>query len=335
MAEPTKQTVALIGLGTIGLSFAAMHLKHTDADVRLFDIREDLEHHITSLLPVYLSSQGATGKNASVQDLISSGRITLCSSVEDACSSTTIVQEQGPENIAFKKATWALVTRCTSPTTHLWTSTSGILASKQVEDLEDKSRLLVVHPFNPPHLTPLIEIVPSPYTHPRETQFALDYINRLDAGYRPVVIKKEITGFVGNRLAFALFREACYLVVNDVVTVKDLDAVMEASHGPRWAVAGPFKLWNFGGGAGGLGAFIQNLGGTMQACWDDAGMVSLRGTPCFPQGAMSTDVNGLSGEGWASKVVRQTKEAYGLPTPESVAERDADLTRVFEAQPRR
>lgn len=160
MSGSTKQTVALIGLGTIGLSFAAMHLKHTDADVRLFDVREDLKHHITSLLPVYLGSRDTTGKNTSVQDLISSGRITLCSSIEDACSSATIVQEQGPENIAFKKATWARVTRCTSPTTHLWTSTSGIPASKQVEDVEDKSRLIVVHPFNPPHLTPLIEIVP-------------------------------------------------------------------------------------------------------------------------------------------------------------------------------
>ncbi|KAM5344271.1 hypothetical protein ACJ41O_012808 [Fusarium nematophilum] len=337
MTTTSKQSICLIGLGTIGLSFAALHLKHTDADVRLFDIREDLERHVTTLLPIYLESGNPT-KNLSVQHLISSGRITICSSLEEACSGATIIQEQGPENLPFKKATWAQVVKCAPATAHLWSSTSGILASRQVEDLEDgdKSRVVIVHPFNPPHLTPLIEIVPSPHTNPRVTQFALDYINGLNAGYRVVVIKKEISGFVGNRLAFALFREACHLVVNDVVTVEDVDAVIEASHGPRWAVAGPFKLWNFGGGEEGLGAFIRNLGGTMEACWDDAELISLKGTSGFPATDLkAAPVNGASTEEWPRKVVRQTEEPYGLPTPESLAQRDVDLKRVFEAQPRR
>lgn len=331
---PQKHTVALIGLGTIGLSLAATHLKHADANVRLFDIREDLQQHVASLLPVYLESQNAVDDEFSVQNLLVQGRMVICSSIEEVCTGATILQEQGPENLAFKKATWARAVKHAPATAHLWSSTSGILASKQVEDLEDrdKARMCIVHPFNPPHITPLIEIVPSAYTDPSEVQFAKAYFEGLNAGYRPVVINKEITGFVGNRLAFALFREACYLVQNDVVSAQDLDAVVEASFGPRWTVAGPFKLWHWGGGAGGLGSFFRNLSGTMEDCWEDAGNLSFKGTSVY--GSTGKESHTLSDD-WPEKIVKQTQEAYGSPTPEVLAWRDIDLRRVLQAQPKK
>lgn len=331
---PQRHTIALVGLGTIGLSLAATHLKHAGANVRLFDVREDLEQHVASLLPVYLESQNAADDEFSVQNLLLHGRMVICSSIEEACTGATIVQEQGPETLAFKKATWARVVKQAPATAHLWSSTSGILASKQVEDLEDldKSRLCIVHPFNPPHITPLIEIVPSPYTDPSKVQFAKRYFEGLNAGYRPVVINKEITGFVGNRLAFALFREACYLVNNDVVSAQDLDAVVEASFGPRWAVAGPFKLWHWGGGAGGLESFFRNLSGTMEACWEDAGNISFKGTSVH--GDTGTESH-TSRDDWPGKIAKQTQEAYGSPTPDVLAWRDIDLRRVLQALPKK
>lgn len=345
MSQP--HTIALIGLGTIGLSFAALHLLHSDANLRLFDIRPDLKQHIRSLLPVYLAPprpSDDTREIPSVDDLLSSGRLKVCTSVADACSGATIVQEQGPDSVAFKKATWATVVIYATPDAHLWSSTSGILASTQVEDLaspEDKARVLVVHPFNPPHIMPLLEIVPSPHTAPERTQFAVDYFSRLGSGHRPVVIKKETPGFVGNRLAFALLREACHLVEQDVVSAQDVDVIMEASLGPRWAAAGPFRTYNSAGGAAGLRAFIHHLAPTIEACWDDAGSISLRNTSAWPGAAAAAaaaryddNLEHDKAVDWPEKVSRQTDEAYGKPSKESLAKRDADLRRILEAQPR-
>jgi 3-hydroxyacyl-CoA dehydrogenase len=152
MAEEKKQeTIALIGLGTIGISFAALHLRYSNANLRLFDVRSDLKEHIESILPVYLDStkKENNDQNLSVEKLLSDGRIVVCSSIEEVVSNATIVQEQGPDSLDFKKSTWAEVIKYAPSDAHLWSSTSGIQASKQVEDLEDKTRVLVVHPFNP------------------------------------------------------------------------------------------------------------------------------------------------------------------------------------------
>ncbi|KAM5342003.1 hypothetical protein ACJ41O_015034 [Fusarium nematophilum] len=330
MSQSPQQTIALIGLGTIGLSFAALHLRFSNANLRLYDVRDDLEQHISTLLPVYLeSTKRDTGDTPSVQELISSGRISICSSLEEACSAATVVQEQGPDSVEFKKTNWARVVKCAPPEAHLWSSTSGIRASQQVEDLEDKSRVLVVHPWNPPHILPLIEVVPSPHTQPERTQFAMDYFTKLNSGHRPVWIKKETQGFVGNRLAFVLFREACHLVANDVVSVEDLDIIMETSLGPRWAAAGPFKAYNFAGGAGGIGAFMHHLSGTMEACWDDAGDLS------FKSGSGPSEDGGSGTGHWTDKISRQTEEVYGRPTAETLAQRDRDLQKIIQAQPKK
>lgn len=272
MNETAQQTIAVIGLGTIGLSFCALHLKHTKSVLRLYDTRDDINHHIRSLLPIYLGSEDKSDDaDHLVERYISSGRMTTFSSLEEACTGASIVQEQGPESLEFKKSTWASVVKWVSHSTHLWSSTSGILASKQAEDLEDKSRLLILHPYNPPHLTPLIEIVPSEYTSCDVTKFADDYFNGLDGRYRTVVLRKEITGFVGNRLGFALFREVCHLVADGVATIEDVDTIIEASYAPRWAVAGTFKLWNYGEGL----AVLLTLCAILGRPWRRAGKMQV------------------------------------------------------------
>jgi len=275
MSIRPQERVTLIGLGAIGISFASLHLKHSESIVSVYDPRPDLESHLQSVLPVYLDA-GEDNASLSVASLLSSGRLRICSSLESACTDATIVQEQGPENLAFKKSTWAQVVRLVSPITHLWSSTSGIAASLQGQDLDAsaQSRLLVVHPFNPPHLMPLLEIVPSPHTSAAELDFARAYFAALHSGHRPVVLHRERPGFVANRLAFILFREACHLVADGVVSVRDLDTIVEASLGLRWAVTGPFKAYNYGGGAKGLDSFLANLSGTIQEIWNDAGVVN-------------------------------------------------------------
>ncbi|GMG28233.1 unnamed protein product [Aspergillus oryzae var. brunneus] len=316
MSVTDPQRITLIGLGTIGMSMAALHLSRENVTVDVFDTRPDFDQYLFNTLPHFLD-QGPSSANfksqpstSAVASLIASGRLNVHTSLETACASATIVQEQGPENLEFKQTLWAQVESFAPPSAHLWTSTSGIAASAQQQWIYDKSRLLVVHPFNPPHIMPLLEIVPSPDTSPERLEFAREYFSVPGSKHRPVVLQKEIPGFVGNRLAFALLREACYLVQEDVVSAKDLDTIMKASLGPRWAGNGVFESYQQGGGEGGIQAFLDKLGGTMQAVWDNLGKVNVLGN---------------EETSWKEKVVSQVNEAYGTLTPGQVREKEERL----------
>ncbi|EXJ92285.1 hypothetical protein A1O3_00835 [Capronia epimyces CBS 606.96] len=320
--------ITLIGLGAIGVSFLALHLTYSSATVSVYDPRPDLEEHIQAVLPLYLPS------SVDVASLISVGRLNLCASLEEACLAATIVQEQGPENVGFKQKTWSEVIRYVAPTCHLWSSTSGIPASKQLEHLsttDDKhleyppttddiqassarQRLLIVHPFNPPHIMPLLELVPSPHTTPAEVSFAKSYFTALRSGHRPITIHRESAGFVANRLSFILFREACHLVNEGVASAEEIDEVVRASLGPRWAMAGPFKMYGFGGGNKGLRGFLDNIGESIGEVWRDAGTIT------------------MDDDAWKDKVVEQTTQAYGLPSAEDIRVRDGGLRAVVKAQ---
>lgn len=278
MAELRK--IAIIGAGTIGISFVKLHLKYSPEPVAITicDTRPDLEEHVS------LNLQSPDQKR-------SSSTVKTTKSISEAVSDANIVQEQGPENLAFKAKIWLQIEEHAPATALLWSSTSGIPATAQSAQMRDRSRLLVVHPYNPPHVMPLLEVVPSPFTSQDLIDRTLAYWKSL--GRAPVVIKQECTGFVANRLAFVLLREAIHLVKEGIVTVEELDRIVETSMGPRWAVAGPFKSYHAGGGKGGLEAFFANIGGTVQQCWDDSGRVNV-------------------GDGWEEDVFQQTKDTYGV-----------------------
>lgn len=333
MAELFAEPIALIGLGSIGISFAALYLRHTESLIYVYDPRPDLVQHLETVLPTYLDSEAI---DLQVRHLIESGRLVVCQSLEDACQNVGIIQEQGPENLDLKITTWKNILRVAKSHTHLWSSTSGITASQQNEKLPDRTRLLVVHPFNPPHIMPLIEIVPSPVTKIEETQFALDFFTALGSGHHPVVLKKEVPGFVGNRLAFVLLREAMHLVKEGVVTVEDLDVIVENSIGPRWATTGPFKAYNYGGGVNGFGAFLRNLSQTIQAVWNDSGVLSLQDTAVWSShsNTVANDESSMDGVDWANKIVQQVDQTYGLPTPDQLGGRDKELERMLYAKRR-
>jgi 3-hydroxyacyl-CoA dehydrogenase len=304
MAAP-RLTVALIGAGTIGLSFAALHLaKNPTCIVEIYDTRSDLSEYVGDKLCEYLVE-------ADVEECKS--RVQIAESLAKAVENADIVQEQGPENADFKRTTWAQIEQLAPQGALFWSSTSGIPASEQSKDMKDQSRLVVVHPYNPPHVMPLLEVVPSPATSQEVIDRTLEYWRSLDRV--PVLIRKECTGFVANRLAFALFREACSLVAQGVVGVEDLDSVVQASMGPRWTVAGPFKSYHAGGGEGGLSSFMDKIGGTVQECWN----------------ASDRDVEAGNigvGQSWQEDVCRQTDKAYGVV---DTAQRDKKTKAVLKA----
>ncbi|KAF7587242.1 hypothetical protein BBP40_007529 [Aspergillus hancockii] len=323
MSATNPQRITLIGLGTIGMSMAALHLARDNVIVDVFDTRADIDQYILTTLPNFLgqdplSTDSSFQPSASVvASLISAGRLYIHTCLETACASATIIQEQGPENLEFKQSLWARVESLAPPSAHFWTSTSGIAASAQQQNMRDKTRLLVVHPFNPPHIMPLLEIVPSPDTSPERVEFARGYFSVPGSRHRPVVLQKEIPGFVGNRLAFALLREACYLVQENVVDAKELDTILMASLGPRWAGNGVFESYQQGGGEGGIQTFFEKLGGTMQEVWDGLGRVNVLGN---------------EQTAWKEKVVSQVNESYGTLTPGQVREKEERLKDFVKTQ---
>lgn len=325
MAVPKPLHITLIGAGTIGLSFAALHLSTSTPSrpiqLTIHDPRPNLLAHIHATLPSYLPHHlsaahllyahhsGPARTRTVIDRLFATNVLRLAPDLRDAVYDADIVQEQGPENVDFKARVWKEVEAAAPAGALFWSSTSGIPAALQAREMREPGRLVVVHPYNPPHIMPLLEVVPSPATRAedRVVEGTVEFWRGI--GREPVVLRKECTGFVANRLAFALLREAIHLVNEGVASVEDVDTVVQASMGPRWAVAGPFKSYHAGGGEGGLKAFFQNIGGTVQSCWDDAGKVNV-------------------GEGWEDEVFRQTQEAYGVV---DVGERDRITKRVLEA----
>lgn len=318
MTAPTPprepKTLTVIGAGTIGLSFAALHLtKNPAARVTIYDTRPDLQGYIDRHLPSYLI-------DADKDECRS--RLSIASSLASAVEHADIVQEQGPENPDFKMELWTEVERHAPAHALFWSSTSGIPASTQSANLspEAKARLTVVHPYNPPHIMPLLELVPSPHTSSSTIDATLSYWRRL--GRTPVVVKKECTGFVANRLAFSLLREAYSLVAQDIISVEDLDAVVTSSMGPRWAVAGPFKAYHAGGGDGGLRSFMGKIGGTVGGCWE----ASERDVK---EGGISIGHEGEGGSSeWLEKACAEAEKTYGVV---NTAERDERTRAVLEA----
>lgn len=322
MSQDNPLRITVIGAGTIGLSFAALHFEHHVSpaarrlELTIHDSRPDIEEYVLKTLPAYTNAdftrraRVAGGYDVTLDDVqgpVNSNTLIFDKNLESAVSKASIIQEQGPENAAFKTALWPKVEQYCPPNALLWSSTNGISASIQSTDMKDRSRLIISHPFNPPHVMPLIEVVPSPHTSPEVISQTMKFWKSM--GKVPVLLQKEATGFVGNRLAFALLREAIHLVNEGVASVEDVDSVMQYSLGPRWAISGPFKSYQAGGGEGGIEAFFKNIGGTVQDCWDDAGKVNV-------------------GEAWEKNVYKQTNEAYGVVDTKG---RDAKTRKVLDA----
>ncbi|KAF1942468.1 hypothetical protein EJ02DRAFT_454165 [Clathrospora elynae] len=291
--------ITLIGTGTIGLSFAAFHLSHIlgPSQLTIYDTRPDVTQYVEENISNFFETPPSTASISNIR---------IAGSLEVAVEDAHVIQESGPENLEWKMKLWEEVEKHAPKDALLWSSTSGIPASQQAQNMKDKSRLLVVHPYNPPHIMPLLELVPSLETSEQVIQRTQDFWSK--RGRVPIHIKKETTGFVANRLAFALLREAIHLVNEGVVSVGELDQIVESSMGPRWAVAGPFKSYHAGGGPAGLEGFFTNIGGTVQEYWRDAGTVNI-------------------GDGWEDKVFRQANETYGTV---DINERDGITRRLLE-----
>ncbi|WP_020664590.1 3-hydroxyacyl-CoA dehydrogenase NAD-binding domain-containing protein [Amycolatopsis benzoatilytica] len=232
--------VAIVGAGVIGVSWARLFAE-AGWTVRVSDPRPDLAEIVTR----ELAGLPATA----VADLA------------EAAAGADFVQESGPERIELKRQMFATLAAATSDDTVLASSSSSLLPSVIAEGNAAASRIVVGHPFNPPELMPLVEVVPGAATSAETVARAVEVYRGL--GKKPITLKKEIPGFVGNRLQKVFNDQAMYLVQQGVVSASDLDELVKASLGPRWATIGPFESMHLGGGPDGMRHLVSHVGSQM------------------------------------------------------------------------
>jgi len=233
-------SVTIVGAGVIGLSWARLFAE-SGWRVRVADPRPDLDEIVKREL-------GGLP-------------VTASSDLAEAARGVDFVQECGPESPEVKKQLFATLAAATADDVVLASSSSSLLPSVFAEDNPAADRILIGHPFNPPQLIPLVEIVPSSATTPKAVDRAVEVYREL--GRLPIRLKKEIPGFVGNRLQRAFNDQAVYLVQQGVIDAADLDELVKASLGLRWATVGPFESMQLGGGPAGMRYLLEHVGSQM------------------------------------------------------------------------
>ena len=258
--------VGILGTGTIGASWAAFYASQ-GMKVKLFDINpENLNKGLTKTIQ-YLNDlqKFDLADKKIIQE--AQGKIQTVNCVVELVKDVGLVHESVLENYDVKKEVFALIDGLSSPSTIIASSSSGLLLTEIQKVMNYPQRSLIAHPFNPPHLIPLVELVPGKQTDSEIIKTMYDFYQEL--GKIPVVLKKEVPGHIANRLAAALWREAIDLVATGVASVEDIDKALYAGPGIRWALMGQHLTYHLGGGEGGYEYFINHIGKAFEEYWQE------------------------------------------------------------------
>jgi 3-hydroxyacyl-CoA dehydrogenase len=199
-------------------------------------------------------------------------------SAADAVRGVDFVQENAPERLAIKHALYAEIDAALPEDAILASSSSGLMMSDLQLGLASASRMAIGHPFNPPHLIPLVEVVGGKDTAPATIASCLDFYRYI--GKRPIHIRKEAPGHLANRLQAALWREAVSAVVTGLASVEDVDTAISAGPGLRWAAMGPHMTFHLGGGEGGMTHMLAQFRPAFDAWWKTMGTPELTDAVC-------------------------------------------------------
>jgi 3-hydroxyacyl-CoA dehydrogenase len=253
--------VAIIGTGAIGASWSALFLAK-GLEVVATDVAPNaeaaLKRFIESAWPVLKRLGLATGASQS--------NLSFTADLATAVKGADLVQENGPERIEFKRKLYGELDELLPADVIIASSSSGLTMSEiQSGCRSHPERCVIGHPFNPPHLVPLVEIVGGAKTSEETIERAAEFYTAL--GKRTIRLHKEVPGHVANRLQSALSREVYYLVAEGVVTAADADTALSWGPGLRWGIMGSLLLNHLGGGQGGIEHFFEQFAGPMTAWW--------------------------------------------------------------------
>jgi 3-hydroxyacyl-CoA dehydrogenase len=277
-------TVAIIGTGVVGASWAALFLakglKVVATDVAP-DADASLRHFVEAAWP--------TLKRLGLAPGASQSNLKFTADLPTAVKNADFVQENGPERIDFKKKLYRQLDDLLSADVIIASSSSGLTMSEiQSNCTSHPERCVIGHPFNPPHLVPLVEIVGGAKTSEETIQRAFEFYTSI--GKRAVRLHKEVPGHVANRLQAALGREVYHLVAEGVVSVADVDTALCWGPGLRWGIMGQVLLNHLGGGEGGIDHFFAQFTGPMTAWW------KVLGSPVLTPELQQTLIDGLHAE---------------------------------------
>jgi 3-hydroxybutyryl-CoA dehydrogenase len=306
--EPTQvETIGIIGAGTIGASWSAYFLAR-GYRVTISDPAPATETYVRAYVENAWPDLEQLGVVAEKGD---PNRITFEKNAAVAVKNVDFIQENVPEQLEIKHAVYAEIEPAVAPETIIASSASGLMVSELQRQAKHPQRFVLAHPFNPPHLIPLVEVVGGQKTDPAAVNWVLNFYN--GCGKAAIRLNKEVPGHVANRLQAAIWREAIHLVAEGVASVTDVDRAV--SHGPglRWAIFGPHMTFHLGSGGQGMDVFIQRYRDSFHRWWDDLGNPRL-----------TEDIGQLLAEGLAKAESHRDFEALA-------AERDAKLVAMLAA----
>lgn len=298
--QSTVGRVAIVGTGTIGASWATYYLAR-GFDVTATDPGPGAEAALRSFVDGAWDAAATLGLAPGA----SPDRLTFTADMHQAVADADFVQENAPERPDLKVKLFADIDDAAPPDAIIASSSSGITMSEIQVGCRNPGRTVIGHPFNPPHVIPLVEVVGGTRTAPETIAAAMSFYASI--GKKPIHLKKELPGHVANRIQSALYREVVYLIEQGVLDVADSDDAVSWGPGLRWGVMGPNLLWHLGGGEGGIQHFMDTLMPRMAAAWPALGVPEL--TPELKD-KIATGV---------------LKEADGQPIDALSAQRDAML----------
>jgi len=261
------QNVAIVGTGVIGASWAALYLAR-GFNVVATDPAPNAEANLRKYIDAAWKDLTVIGLSPNA----SRERLRFILDMKQALADADLVQENGPERKDFKIKLFADMDAATPPGSIIASSSSGLTMSVMQSACKNPERCVIGHPFNPPHVVPLVEVVAGEKTSAQTVQRAISFYASI--GKKPIHVRKEVVGHVANRLQAALYREIVYLIEQGVLDVADSDAAVCWGPGLRWGVMGPNLLFHLGGGQGGIQHFMEHLSGPVATWWKDLGTLT-------------------------------------------------------------
>ncbi|MBQ0866693.1 3-hydroxyacyl-CoA dehydrogenase NAD-binding domain-containing protein [Streptomyces smyrnaeus] len=252
--------VTCVGAGVIGGGWVA-HFLARGYDVTAWDPAPDAPEKLRRMVDAAWPALTRLG----LAEGASPERLTFAPTLEEACAKAQFVQESAPEKLELKRDLLARLDAATPKDVVIASSTSGYPMTDMQTQAADPQRLLVGHPFNPPYLIPLVEVVGGRST----AQWAVEWASRFYevAGKSVITMERELPGFIANRLQEALWREALHMVANGEATVKEIDDSITEGPGLRWAFMGPCLTFALAGGEGGMGHMLDHFGPSLKSPW--------------------------------------------------------------------
>ncbi|MEV4046930.1 3-hydroxyacyl-CoA dehydrogenase NAD-binding domain-containing protein [Streptomyces sp. NPDC049744] len=261
MTSPENvRRVACVGAGVIGGGWVA-HFLARGYDVTAWDPAPDASRKLRRLVDAAWPTLTLLG----LADGASTDRLTVADTLEEAVADADFVQESAPEKLDLKRDLLARLDAATPPGVVIASSTSGYPMTDMQTAAAAPSRLAVGHPFNPPYLIPLVEVVGGERTDPAAVAWAARFYEV--AGKSVITMDNEVPGFIANRLQEALWREALHMVANGEATVRDIDLSITEGPGLRWAVMGPMLTFALAGGEGGMAHMLDHFGPSLKSPW--------------------------------------------------------------------